>query len=406
MRTFCILMLTASHAVAAGMVAAILLPLLGTAALGQELNVGVMAGTNWTDDVRSGRETSSGGRIMPSGQTQTYTFIADPGERRPIVGLTLEYRLSHNWSVEFDILRRPLKSTSTILVSPPYELPDGRTSSTLGTSTRTLTPWEFPLLAKYRLPGWTLRPFLTAGPSFRPAGNGTGLSHAGATVGGGVEFRTGGFRVSPAVRYTRWSSANSFGIGSPLQNQIEILVGLDRPSPSPGVHAFGKRLSMGVIAGIGLGQDFQVGRLDISQIPEANSGAFGVMIEARLSKNWAVELDGLYRPLHGSELEFGRRVRFAHLTWEFPVLLKYRFSGKRGLRPFVEGGPSFRAEGNLNLQSVSRFGATVGAGLETKLSWLKVSPMLRYTRWGGSGGGGALPRTWSNQTQVLVSFAF
>jgi hypothetical protein len=161
-----------------------------------------------------------------------------------------------------------------------------------------------------------------------------------------------------------------------------------------------------VIAGIGLGQDFRVGSLNQGQqASEANSGVFGVMIETALPNNFAIEVDGLYRPLHGSDAEFGRSVRFAHLTWEFPVLLKYRFSGGPRWKPFVEGGPSFRAQGNLNLRRVSRFGASVGAGLETKWFGLKVSPIVRYTRWGDQARG-TVSQTWANQTQLLVSFAF
>src|SRR4051794_28532025 len=93
------------------------------------------------------------------------------------------------------------------------------------------------------------------------------------------------------------------------------------------------------------------------------------MLETPLAGKWALEIDGLYRPLHGSEPEFDHSVRFAHLTWEFPVLVKRRVGGSTRLAAFVEGGPSFRAEGNLNLQRVSHFGATAGAGIETKWRW-------------------------------------
>jgi hypothetical protein len=375
-----------------------------TSANGQKLSVGVVAGTNITDDVQSGTVTSSGG-LLPSGQTQTYTNVFAPGARRPIFGLLLEYRLPRNWAVEFDVLHRELKSTETELVSPAIIFPDGHSLSILGTVTGTLTPWEFPILAKYRLPVGRFRPFLTAGPSFRPAGSGTGLSHAGVTAGGGVEFQAGGLRIAPTVRYTHWATNDSYSpAGSPLPNQVEFLVGFDHPSTSQGVSAFGRRLSIGLIAGIGLGKDFKVGSLSPQQTPEANSGIYGAMLETSLPKDWALEVDGLYRPLHGGDVEFGQPVRFAHLTWEFPVLAKYRFPGNSRIRPFVEGGPSFRAEGNLNLAPVSHFGGTAGAGVEAKLYWLKVSPMLRYTRWSGQASN-VSSQAWTNQTQVLVSFS-
>lgn len=371
----------------------------------QDLTIGVIAGTNLTGDVRSGRQTAPGGQ-RPDGQMQTTTFVVDPGSRRPIVGLQLDLRLHRQWSIEFDALHREWKSTSTFLFSPPLEFPDGRTFSTFGLSRGTLTTWEFPLLAKYRLRPRGAGPFLVGGPSFRPAGSGTQLSHVGVTAGGGFEFQAGGFRFSPALRYTRWAEKPSgLSIGAGLLNQIELVAGIDRPSTSRGVHAFGRRLSLGVVTGIGLGRDFRIGTFNQTQQAEGNSGMFGAMIEAELPKNLAIEVNGLYRALHGSDLEFNRRVRFAHLTWEFPVLLKYRFAERRRLRPLVAAGPSFRAEGNLNLRPVSHFGGTVAAGVEARWHALRVSPMVRYTRWGESAERHS-SQTWANQTQLLVSFAF
>lgn len=75
--------------------AAIWMASLFTVALGQELTLGVIAGTNLTDDVQSGRQTFPGG-ILPSGQTQTSTFIVDPGARRPIIGIQLEHNAPQN----------------------------------------------------------------------------------------------------------------------------------------------------------------------------------------------------------------------------------------------------------------------------------------------------------------------
>ena len=68
------------------------------------------------------------------------------------------------------------------------------------------------------------------------------------------------------------------------------------------------------------------------------------------------------------------------LTWEFPLLAKYRFPTRR-LQPLIELGPSFRATGNLNDADPSHFGITAGAGIETSLSRLKIAPVVRFTRW-------------------------
>lgn len=379
-------------------------PIVCTTANAQNLTFGAITGTNLTDDVRSGRAEFPGG-TLPSGETTSSTYIVDPGGRRFIIGLKMEYRLPRHWAIEFNALHREWKSTSANIISPPIELPDGTKFSVFGPFTRTLTTWEFPILAKYRLPLRTLHPFVEAGPSFRPAGTGSGLSHAGISAGGGVELQAGGFRFAPTLRYTRWSTANAGFFGA-VPNQVEFLVGIDRPSTELGFRAFGQRLSIGGIVGIGLGRDFKPPVSDFAPVPESNSGIYGLMIEASLTKSLAVEVDGLYRPLHGSDDEFGRSVRFAHLTWEFPVLLKYRFLNHARVRPIVEAGPSFRAEGNLNLQRVSHYGVTMGAGIETKISRLKISPIVRYTHWGDSKGSPFQPQAWTNQTQVLLSFAF
>jgi len=57
-------------------------------------------------------------------------------------------------------------------------------------------------------------------------------NHLGFVAGGGVEFRSGRFRVAPEIRYTRWNArywevfgARGFFTGSNL-NQIDGLVGV------------------------------------------------------------------------------------------------------------------------------------------------------------------------------------
>ena len=363
----------------------------------QIVSVGAVAGTNITNDVSS---LGGGGRNTIPGATQT--LLTDPGGRRLIIGLKLELRLPQNWGIEVNALHRKVQLTTTTIFSPPISRPDGSQFSILGPFTTTLTSWEFPVLAKYRLPIPKLQPFLTAGPSFRPGG--TSLSQIGVTAGGGVAFQTGSLHIEPTLRYTRWSASNRYPIGGPNVNQVELLVGLDSPSREQGVRAFGRPLSVGLIAGVGLGADFKA-RNSFFTLPQSNSGIYGILLEVALPKNLAIEGDGLYRPLHGSTLQGSSRVQFAHLTWEFPVLLKYRFPTVRTLRPFAEAGPSFRAEGNLNIRSVSHYGATVGAGVEWKLRRFRISPTFRYTGWAGKNDS-SVDRTATNQAHLLVPFAF
>ena len=210
----------------------------------QIVSVGAVAGTNITNDVSS---LGGGGRNTIPGATQT--LLTDPGGRRLIIGLKLELRLPQNWGIEVNALHRKVQLTTTTIFSPPISRPDGSQFSILGPFTTTLTSWEFPVLAKYRLPIPKLQPFLTAGPSFRPGG--TSLSQIGVTAGGGVAFQTGSLHIDPTLRYTRWSASNRYPIGGPNVNQVELLVGLDSPSREQGVRAFGRPLSVGLIAGVG-----------------------------------------------------------------------------------------------------------------------------------------------------------
>ena len=71
---------------------------------------------------------------------------------------------------------------------------------------------------------------------------------------------------------------------------------------------------------------------------------------------------------------------YDYKVFEFPGVLKARLT--EGLiRPYVEGGPTFR--GSPNGLNVAHYGITAGAGLEIGTKKLiRISPEIRYTRWG------------------------
>ena len=77
-------------------------------------------------------------------------------------------------------------------------------------------------------------------------------------------------------------------------------------------------------------------------------------------------------------------IRTPVVTFEFPVLAKYKFTLGR-VRPFLEGGPSFRTAGNLNSADPSHFGVNAGVGLETQWRSIRIAPKVRYTRWADDG---------------------
>jgi hypothetical protein len=164
--------------------------------------------------------------------------------------------------------------------------------------------------------------------------------------------------------------------------------------------------------------------LPTSQVPQttyashssdAGNYLIGAMAEIRLPLNLAVEADAIYRPLNfrsyissvppgGASSAPSNTV----LTWQFPVLLKYRAHAlASNLRPVFEAGPSFRVASNLNDTSPSHHGVTAGGGLEARVRMLRIAPVFRYTRWARDRRAELLPpRSNSNQVEAVVGLSF
>jgi len=110
----------------------------------------------------------------------------------------------------------------------------------------------------------------------------------------------------------------------------------------------------------------------------------GAMLELHLPLGFSVEGDALYHPLNlATEVNTGTAIYRNSDTfnsWEFPVLAKYRFLHTPLVKPFVEGGPSFRASSSA-VNYLSNEGLTIGGGVEIKLGRLRLEPELRYLRW-------------------------
>jgi len=161
------------------------------------------------------------------------------------------------------------------------------------------------------------------------------------------------------------------------------------------VFAYGQPFSIGLIGGAGLTQDFQ--NYDVlpngvfsgytvvgSSTPERWIG--GGTLEVRLPLHLSVEADALFRELRfkvGFQTGQAPPRLFAYqhvVTWEFPVLFKYRFELPR-VKPFIEAGPAFRDPYNLSHTNPSNHGFAAGLGVEAHLWKLKIAPQFRYLRW-------------------------
>jgi opacity protein-like surface antigen len=125
----------------------------------------------------------------------------------------------------------------------------------------------------------------------------------------------------------------------------------------------------------------------------------GPTFELGLPYNLAFEADALYKPLHYISNPFGFNTFQASTSansWEFPLLIKgHLLSGI--IRPFGNGGVSFRHVGGSTSFTNSAFQVTQDPPLELVHSWstgyvagggvdfgygpIHVSPEIRYTRW-------------------------
>jgi hypothetical protein len=136
----------------------------------------------------------------------------------------------------------------------------------------------------------------------------------------------------------------------------------------------------------------------------------GGMLELRFNPYCSLEADGLFRQLHMTSAavladgSLNSVSRSPVVTWEFPVLAKYRFRDRR-LNPLLEAGPSFRTAGNLNGTNPSRLGITAGFGVETRWRGLNIAPVVRYTHWNRDDVSQDSASTGRNQVEFLVGFS-
>jgi len=145
----------------------------------------------------------------------------------------------------------------------------------------------------------------------------------------------------------------------------------------------------------------------------SNRYAIGPTVEVHLPLNFSIEADALFRPLNlnrqyyviGPGPEPPKTTIYS--SWEFPVLVKYRASSGL-IRPFVQAGPNFRAVVNFLSSSVSKVGASAGAGIEGKVWHVSIAPQVRLTHWANDAGGAVLNYLASerNQGEFLVGITF
>lgn len=174
-------------------------------------------------------------------------FSANSTTNRYIVGVTGELHLPLGLSIEADALYRHFSYEWFGLTAPTVS-----TGTTAGSNA-----WEFPILAKYKFPSKIIRPYIDGGiawdtlqglsASITSLTSITGVgSHTtsmistsnpselqnntttGIVLGAGVEIKALVIRISPEIRYTRWTSQHFIAANllNSNENQAEFLVGI------------------------------------------------------------------------------------------------------------------------------------------------------------------------------------
>ena len=191
-------------------------------------------------------------------------------------------------------------------------------------------------------------------------------------------------------------------------------------------------VSVGVKAGVPLTDFFNTVQNVSSSVP--NRYIIGAMAELRLPFGLGVEVDALFRHLNYQDqfLSTPTITTTDHTTansWEFPLVLKYRFP-TRIARPYVESGVAWdtlsgvtdtvtqtvfptlssSSQSTSNPASLTHnttTGFVIGAGLDVHALVIHISPEIRYTRWASPhfNLNGVLNSN-QNQAEFLVGITF
>lgn len=179
--------------------------------------------------------------------------------------------------------------------------------------------------------------------------------------------------------------------------------------------AFPQHLSFGLKAGHPF-EDVFSNRVSAASVYTPASGRYtiGPVVELHLPFRVSVELDLLYRPVKYNikGINSGTLSDLTAGEWRIPVLAKYQL--RPGLvSPFLAGGVCWqRFSGVKNtadqVQS-STSGGVVAGGLEGKLTLIRLSGEIRYTRWGAatfSNVVSGIRQSNLNQMELLVGISF
>jgi len=183
------------------------------------------------------------------------------------------------------------------------------------------------------------------------------------------------------------------------------------------------QFSFGVRGGLPFNNFFHVVSGQGPATFQSNTTQFtlGPTVELHLPAGFGLEVDALYRNFayNATTNQVDTLLQNkANNAWEFPLLVKYRLPGPF-VRPYLDAGVAWdrwsgftQLTGPLGLTksdvSGVNTGFVVGAGIELHLPFVKLSPEVRYSRWGAQNisGVGSLLETNQNRAEFLVGLTF
>lgn len=126
----------------------------------------------------------------------------------------------------------------------------------------------------------------------------------------------------------------------------------------------------------------------------------GPMAELDLPLGLGAEFNALYR-----STGYTTGTDFTASSWEFPLIFKYKFPGV-GIRPYVGAGWSFRNIGDIPRFAAGSQGFILSGGVRINAVLFKLSPEIRYTRWGSGSPNPLSIVSGQNQVEGMIGLFF
>jgi hypothetical protein len=160
--------------------------------------------------------------------------------------------------------------------------------------------------------------------------------------------------------------------------------------------AAAQTISFGVLGGAPFTDVVQNTTINgLAVLPKSTNFVLGPTVQINLPLSLRFEIDALYRPYSFSATNAGAATNVSAQQWQFPFLLQYRFKTPL-LKPFVEAGLAFDHLANVSAAAAnitsgpaqlvrqSNADVVLGAGVDAKIPFIRLSGELRYIHQGSA----------------------